>query len=132
MHVVRGRPDGRESELRTSTFTGVVYGDPVLATDEVVVNNVMFGPCSRTYWHSHTAGQLLLVHTGHGVVATRAGDVVEVRAGDVVYAAPGEEHWHGGGPVTLLAHTAISIGPTVWLEEVAESDYQAATAILDR
>ena len=127
MLVVRGRPPGRESELRTSTFSGVVYGDPVLANDEVVVNEVFFAPCARTYWHRHTDGQLLFIHTGHGVVVTRAGEIAEVRGGDVIWVPPGEEHWHGGSTTTLLAHTAISLGPTIWLEEVPEEDYLAAT-----
>jgi quercetin dioxygenase-like cupin family protein len=126
MHVVRGRPQGRETELRTSTFTGVVYGDPVLANDEVVVNEVFFAPCAHTYWHSHGAGQLLFVHHGHGVVVTRAGEVAEVRGGDVVWVPPGEEHWHGGTETTMLAHTAISIGPTNWLDEVSDEEVAAA------
>jgi quercetin dioxygenase-like cupin family protein len=127
MHLVHGRPEGRESERRTSTFSGLVYGDPVLATDDVVVNNVFFGPEGRTYWHSHEAGQLIFVHTGHGLVVTRAGEVVDVAEGDIVHSPSGEEHWHGAGPHTLLQHTAVSLGPTVWLEEVSEEDYTAAT-----
>jgi hypothetical protein len=35
-------------------------------------------------------------------------------------------HWHGAAPGSFLAHTAISIGETVWAEEVAEGHYQSA------
>jgi hypothetical protein len=43
-----------------------------------------------------------------------------------VFFEAGEEHWHGAGDASYLVHTAISLGATEWLEEVAEEDYRAA------
>jgi len=38
---------------------------------------------------------------------------------------PGERHWHGGGPETLMLHQAVSLGTTNWLGPVSEADYGA-------
>jgi quercetin dioxygenase-like cupin family protein len=132
MEYVRGRQDGQASaEGAAGNFSGRALMDAVLAdgdgkTATVRVNNVFFAPGGRTYWHSHANGQVLLVSTGHGLVANREGQRHDLRAGDAVWAPPGEEHWHGAAPDALLSHTAISLGLTSWLEEVSADDYQAA------
>jgi quercetin dioxygenase-like cupin family protein len=104
--------------------------DPLVGVDdgkrEVRVNSVVFDPGGRTYWHSHDDGQLLFVAGGRGAVETRDGDQRELLPGDAVWAPPGEEHWHGAAPDSLLVHTAVSLGRTQWLDEVSGERYQAA------
>jgi quercetin dioxygenase-like cupin family protein len=124
MQYVRGRKDGQPSGQGTGTFTGRAMFDPVLDEPGARVNSVLFEPGARTYWHSHVGGQVLMATTGRGMVETRDGDLVVLRAGDVVWAPPGEVHWHGAAPGSFLAHTAISIGETVWAEEVTEEHYK--------
>jgi quercetin dioxygenase-like cupin family protein len=131
MQIVRGRaPDTTPSQNRTETFTGTVWGDPVLPTtaEGNTLNSVTFTPGARTYWHRHTGGQLLVVTAGRGWVGPRGEEPQVIRAGDVVWVPPGEEHWHGGTPDTVMTHLAFSIGPTTWLAEVTEDEYLAATA----
>jgi quercetin dioxygenase-like cupin family protein len=124
MRVIRGREAGTPSENRTSTFTGTVWADVLLGGEkDVTVNNVWFGPRSRTYWHTHDVGQILKVIAGSGFVATRDGASEPIREGDIVWIPSGEEHWHGGSPDSFLLHTATSIGTTNWLDEVSEEDY---------
>ena len=124
MDVIRGRADDGTVEQRTSTFTGTVWGDPLLKSpDGVVMNTVYFAPGGRTYWHRHEGGQMLHIASGAGWVAPREGEAASVRAGDVVWAPPGEEHWHGAGEDTLLVHTAVSLGETEWLDEVTAEEY---------
>jgi quercetin dioxygenase-like cupin family protein len=125
MHIAHGRA-GSPSQQRTATFTGTVYLDPVLTADGVMVNTVTFTPGARTYWHHHPGGQLLVVAAGRGLVATRAGEAHILATCDIVWAEPGEEHWHGAAPDSLLTHTAVSHGPTQWLGEVAAPDYAGA------
>jgi quercetin dioxygenase-like cupin family protein len=126
MRIVHGREAGTTSENRTSTFTGTVWADNVLAGEPgVTVNNVYFTPRSRTYWHTHDVGQILTVVAGSGFVVTRDGHGEAIRAGDIAWIPAGEEHWHGGSPESFLLHTATSIGTTNWLEEVSEEDYEA-------
>jgi quercetin dioxygenase-like cupin family protein len=130
MEYERGRKDGVPSVVGPkSTFTGRVLQDALLDDGEqgkVRVLTVIFEPGARTYWHSHAAGQTLLVASGQGMVETRDGDRRAVRAGDVVWAPPGEVHWHGAAPNSFLSHTAVSLGLTSWEEEVDEAHYNAA------
>jgi quercetin dioxygenase-like cupin family protein len=126
VYVTHGRLAGKPSETRTATFTGTVHMDPVLTAPSMMINNVIFTPGARTYWHVHPGGQLLLVTTGSGIVATRSGEVHVVGQGDVIWTEPGEEHWHGACADSLLVHAAVSHGTTEWHGEVGEGDYDAA------
>jgi quercetin dioxygenase-like cupin family protein len=126
MKHARGRSDGLPSQEGTGTFTGRVLLDPVLSAGNARINSVMFSPGGRTYWHSHDDGQVLIVGTGRGMVATRDGEQRVLAAGDTVYAPPGEEHWHGAAPDSFLLHTAVSLGTTRWLDEVTPDQYKAA------
>lgn len=109
---------------RTDTFTGTVYGDPVLEpTDGASVTSVFFAPGGRTYWHSHENGQVLHVVEGRGLVATKDDAPQPIGAGDVIWAPPGEVHWHGGSHDSMVLHLAVSLGPTTWLAEVTNDEY---------
>jgi quercetin dioxygenase-like cupin family protein len=95
--------------------------------DGAGVNRVTFAPGSRTCWHRHEGGQMLLGCAGGGLVVTRDGTVYGIAAGAVVHAAAGEEHWHGALPNAFMSHHSIVLGGgTEWLEEVSEQDYLAA------
>lgn len=113
----------------TGTFTGHAMVNPLVNSEDgktqVRVNSVMFEPGARTYWHSHDDGQLIMTGSGHGAVGTRD-EARQIRPGDTVWSPPGEEHWHGAAPDSFMAHNAVTLGPTQWLEEVSEEDYRAA------
>jgi quercetin dioxygenase-like cupin family protein len=124
MVIIKGGRSRGPSEKRTETFTGTVWGEPVLPeTDGVLINSVSFTPGARTYWHSHHGGQVLVVTSGAGKIYDREGNGGDISVGDVVFIPPGVEHWHGAGPDTTLVHLAISLQGHEWLEEVADSDY---------
>lgn len=128
MKVFQGRAAGAPSELRGmpgTTFTGNVWADPVMPKTEnnVTVNNVVFTPGARTFWHTHEHGQLLQVTGGCGWVCAEGELPQEVRSGDVVWIPGGERHWHGATDSTYMIHLATSIGKSSWQEEVAEKDY---------
>lgn len=126
MRVIPGR-SGAASGRASGTFTGEVWMDGVV-TDrpDVKINNVLFTPCARTYWHTHSQGQILQVFRGRGYVCGGDGQVRVITEGDTVFIEPGERHWHGGTADSLMGHTAITLGDTEWLEEVSEDDYGAA------
>ena len=98
MQIVKASTDGgAPSELRSATFTGLVYADPVLANPgEVTVARVFFAPAARTFWHWHERGQVLWVVSGRGLICTDGGPPQELRPATPC-GAPGERHWHGGG-----------------------------------
>lgn len=106
-----------------SQFTGAVHPYVTMAkTDGVTINTVNFSPGARTFWHHHEDGQILQVLAGRGLVAAD-GEVHVIRAGDTVWCPPGESHWHGAAPDSFMVHTAISLGTTVWSDEVDDEEY---------
>ncbi|WP_345603446.1 cupin domain-containing protein [Pseudonocardia adelaidensis] len=85
-----------------------------------------FAPAARTYWHRHDGGQLIVVTHGSGFVVGQDGLGAPLTAGQSVWTPAGEVHWHGAGPDSLLTHTAYSFGPTEWLGEVSDEEYEQA------
>ncbi|QDL94453.1 cupin domain-containing protein (plasmid) [Paroceanicella profunda] len=111
-------------------FTGTVRLDPLFAAEEpgrVGGAHVTFEPGARTAWHTHPAGQTLIVTFGRGRVQRVGGPIEEISAGDVVWFPAGEKHWHGAAPDTAMSHIAIQESidgtPVTWLEQVTEADY---------
>lgn len=114
-------------------FTGTVWQDPIIEAPEparlrAVV--VMFEPGARTAWHTHPLGQTLYVTAGTGRFQTFGEPVQTIGAGDVIWIPPGEKHWHGAGPETMMTHIAMQEakdGVAVeWLEHVSDEEYAEA------
>ena len=113
-------------------FTGQVRIDAVGAAEapgRTTANLVTFEPGARTNWHTHPAGQMLIVTAGCGRCAEEGGPVEVIRAGDVVWFPAGVRHWHGAGPDTAMSHIAVQEavdGSAVdWLEPVSDDAYDA-------
>jgi quercetin dioxygenase-like cupin family protein len=91
--------------------------------------SVTFEPGARTAWHTHPLGQTLIVTAGCGWVQRWGGPIDEIHPSDVVQFAPGEKHWHGAAPTTVMSHIAIQEyldgKPVDWLEHVSDEQYQA-------
>jgi quercetin dioxygenase-like cupin family protein len=128
MQYQRGRVDVPSTNGPDGVISGLMSMDNRLTAEGVGVNSVVFQPGSRTFWHSHTVGQIFIVSFGRGVVGTRDQGVQIIEAGDVLYTPANEQHWHGAAPDSLVAYTAISLGKTEWAEELLEPDYLAAFA----
>ena len=111
-------------------FTGAVRIDPLFAKKESTKGAgalVTFEPGARTAWHTHPAGQTLLVVSGVGRVQREGGPIVDIHPGDVVWFESNEKHWHGASPTKAMSHIAIQEelnGEVVtWLEKVSEHEY---------
>jgi 4-carboxymuconolactone decarboxylase len=91
---------------------------------------VTFEAGARTAWHKHSLGQTLIVTQGVGLVQRWKGPIQQIEPGDVVWIPPGEKHWHGATPSTVMSHIAISErldGKSVeWLEKVSDDQYRTA------
>jgi quercetin dioxygenase-like cupin family protein len=81
------------------------------------VSMVRYEPGSRTYWHSHSGGQMLYVVEGAGWVQTRGEPPRRVEVGDAISFSPGEVHWHGAAGDGAMAHIAVTTGRPSWYEE---------------
>ena len=106
--------------LDPSHFTGTAAARdllppprPALPTSAAVVR---FDPGVRNYWHSHEGGQLIYVIEGEGWVQVRGAAAQQIRVGDAVATGPHEEHWHGAGRGSPMAHVVVNVGATSWLE----------------
>jgi quercetin dioxygenase-like cupin family protein len=89
--------------------------------------SVTFEPGARSAWHTHPAGQVLIILSGIGWVQQWGGKKHEVKAGDVIWTPPGVKHWHGGTPTTAMTHIAIQEhvdGKVIdWAEPVTDEQY---------
>ncbi|EAQ49068.1 MULTISPECIES: (R)-mandelonitrile lyase [Leeuwenhoekiella] len=113
-------------------FTGSVRLDPLFGQKENITKGagtlVTFEAGARTAWHTHPAGQTLIITSGAGWVQREGGPIEEVGPGDVVWFPPEEKHWHGASPNKAMSHIAIQEekdGKVVdWLEKVSDEQYQ--------
>ncbi|MDS9467479.1 cupin domain-containing protein [Paracoccus sp. MBLB3053] len=112
-------------------FTGTVRVDPLFAAEEpgrTAGAHVTFEPGARTAWHTHPAGQTLIVTFGRGRVQREGGPIEEIAQGDIVWFPAGEKHWHGASSDTAMSHIAIqeSIDGTsvTWMEHVSDQEYE--------
>jgi quercetin dioxygenase-like cupin family protein len=112
-------------------FTGNVRVDPMFPAGERASysgGQVTFQPGARSAWHTHPAGQYLIVTAGTGWTQSWGGPVEEIRAGDVVWCPPGVKHWHGAAPAAAMTHIALTgsvDGKSVqWLEKVSDQQYR--------
>lgn len=112
-------------------FTGTVRIDPLFMAEEpgrAGGGAVTFEPGARTAWHTHPAGQTLIVTAGLGRVQREGGPIEEIRPGDVVWFPAGEKHWHGASPEVAMTHIAIQESidgsPVTWMEKVTDDQYR--------
>ncbi len=113
-------------------FTGRVRIDPVWPAEGGISASgglVTFEPGARSAWHTHPAGQRLLVTIGVGRVQEWGKPMQVIRPGDVVWCPPGVKHWHGAAPGTAMTHLAVTgaiDGRNVeWMEKVDDEQYNA-------
>ncbi len=117
------------------TFTGEVRVDTLFPASEAAPYSgayVTFQPGARSAWHTHAAGQRLVVTEGVGRTQQWGGPIEEIRAGDVVWCPPGVKHWHGAAPDSVMTHmalTSVRDGQSVtWLEHVSDQQYNGHVA----
>lgn len=87
-----------EAKGDAANFTGSVTIAPLFsATPPTRASgaSVTFDPGARSAWHSHPAGQTLIVTAGTGWIQQWGGTKRELKVGDVVWTPPGVKHWHG-------------------------------------
>ena len=128
--VVSRKADLKIEKGPEKYFTGSVQiaglfqrEDPSRVTGAIV----SFEPGARTAWHTHPAGQTLIVTEGIGLVQNWGGAVQEIQSGDIIWIPPGVKHWHGASGRHAMSHVAIQEkvnGLNVeWMEHVSDQQY---------
>jgi quercetin dioxygenase-like cupin family protein len=107
--------------------TNFVGGSPTpMDAKAVRTLRLKFAAGSRSNWHSHSQGQLLMIEQGRSRTQERGGPLLEMSPGQPWFTKPGVEHWHGAAPDTDAVQLTISEGDVKWLEPVADAVYKAA------
>lgn len=112
-------------------FTGKAWNFGLVANDSTyhtLVGNVYFEPGARSNWHTHPAGQILIITDGVGYHQIKGQRRQTIRKGDVVKCPPNVEHWHGASPDTGLQQLYIvpntEKGIVQWRQPVSEEEYK--------
>jgi quercetin dioxygenase-like cupin family protein len=119
--LVGQRVNGQATQ---SLFTG---GTPSSVDATAVrTTRLRFAKGSRSNWHSHSWGQLLMIEEGKGRTQVRGGPVQEMNPGTPWWTASGVEHWHGASPEQDALQLTIYEGTVKWLEPVGDKEYLTA------
>ena len=124
---------GAPNDAYKQYFVGRSYLNPLTDAGTVQMANVTFEPGCRNNWHIHKAdkggGQILLCTSGRGWYKEWDKPARTLKAGDVVTIPAGVKHWHGAAADSWFSHVAVEVpgenNSTVWLERVADDEYQA-------
>lgn len=115
-----------------ANFTGTVYVASLVQDDPTfhcVSGSVLFEPGARSHWHTHPAGQILLVTDGLGYYQEEGKPVRLLHKGDVIKALPGVKHWHGASPKQAMTHISLNVntekGVVTWLQPVTDKEYNS-------
>ena len=88
---------------------------------------VTFQPGARTAWHSHPAGQHMIVTAGTALTGIRDGKVIRFGVGETVWCPPNVDHWHGATPDAPMTHLVITGSRdgknVIWKEKVTDEEY---------
>lgn len=113
-------------------FTGSAYPTALVDSDttyNTLVGNVYFEPGARSNWHSHPAGQILIITDGVGYHQIEGRPIEIIKKGDVVKCPPNVRHWHGASPDVGLQQLYIipntEKGIVNWNEAVTDEIYKS-------
>ncbi|MFP5040440.1 cupin domain-containing protein [Parasediminibacterium sp. JCM 36343] len=116
-------------------FTGNAWVNILVPKDETgkySIGDVSFEPGCRNNWHTHPAGQVLLVTEGLGIYQEKGKTARQLKKGDVVVIPSHTLHWHGATKDSHFTHIAITNitekGAVDWLNPVTDEEYAASHA----
>lgn len=111
-------------------FTGNAYPTALVDADSIyntLVGNVYFEPGARSNWHSHPAGQILVITDGIGYHQIEGKPIEIIKKGSVVKCPPNVRHWHGASADVGLQQLYIipntDKGIVEWNEAVTDEQY---------
>ena len=113
-------------------FTGTVYLHMLAQKTEsnhYSLSSVTFEPGARSNWHTHPAGQTLIVINGEGLYQEKGKPIKTINKGETIICSPNVEHWHGASSKMQMTHIAVTNdtggGGVVWLKPVTDDEYNA-------
>jgi quercetin dioxygenase-like cupin family protein len=123
-------PKGQKGS--SENFTGNAYNIGLVEADSVLttaVGNVYFEPGARSNWHSHPAGQILVITDGIGYHQIEGEPIEIIKKGSVIKCPPNVLHWHGASADVGLQQLYIvpntEKGIVNWQEAVTDVIYKS-------
>lgn len=111
-------------------FTGNVWVTGLIENDDVynmLGGNVEFEAGARSNWHSHPAGQILIVTSGTGYHQIEGEPKEVIKKGDVVKCPPNVNHWHGATEDSSMNHIYLipntEKGIVNWGDPVTDDEF---------
>ena len=118
---------GHQSESTTAAQSNFMGGNPSLVdSEEISTIRLRFPAGSRSNWHTHSWGQLLMVEEGKGLTQDRGGSIREMLPGQPWFTPAGVEHWHGAARDEDMLQLTIYSGTVDWMDPVTDEQYSAA------
>jgi alkylhydroperoxidase/carboxymuconolactone decarboxylase family protein YurZ/quercetin dioxygenase-like cupin family protein len=118
------------SKAPETNFTGDVDVQFMFVPSGVVPFSgayVTFQPGARTAWHTHSAGQHMVVLSGVCWTQEWGKEKIIANPGDVVWCPSGVKHWHGSSGDSAMTHFVITgtggPGQMQWMEKVSDEQY---------
>lgn len=120
----KGRPAPADFFTGNAWVTGLIANDSVFTT---VGGEVFFEAGARSNWHSHPAGQILIVTAGVGYHQLKGQPIEVIHKGDVFKCPPDVDHWHGASKNASMSHIYIlpntEKGIVNWKDAVTDEEY---------
>jgi quercetin dioxygenase-like cupin family protein len=123
-------PQGQK--LPKEFFTGNAFLSPLVARDknnDFTVGSLVYEPKTRSNWHTHPKGQILIIIEGEGYYQEKSKPIQILKKGDVVIAPANVEHWHGASPTNRMVDIAITNfkgdDQQTWLQPVTDEEYNS-------
>ncbi len=114
-------------------FTGTVFVQmltPKTGGNNYSLASVTFEPGARSNWHTHPAGQSLIVISGTGRYQERGKPPRTIKSGETIVCDPNVEHWHGASLDSRMTHIAVTNdtgqGNVVWMKPVTDAEYHGS------
>mgnify|MGYP003409769632 CR=1 FL=1 len=122
----KGEKGPSENFIGNAYHVGLVDADSTLTT---TVGNVYFEPGARSNWHSHPAGQILIITDGVGYHQIEGQSIEIIKKGSVIKCPPNVRHWHGASAEVGLQQLYIvpntEKGIVNWDEAVTDEVYKS-------
>ena len=99
-------------------------GEPVVSqAPDIKSIRLLFSAGTRTSWHTHSWGDLLMIEEGIGLHQTRRGVIEEILPGKPWFTGSDIEHWHGAHPDVDALQLIVDGGSVDWLDPVTDAQY---------
>jgi quercetin dioxygenase-like cupin family protein len=115
-----GQAPGGAGRGRGPAFTGTTSIQQTTGTN---MSRIRYEAGARTYWHTHTAPQIILIEDGRGRWQEQGDVVKDIPMNQPVLTKPNVLHWHGAAPDSHAVQFSVYAGNLEWGMAVTDDEY---------